>query len=179
MVEITAADWLFEVALNKMTYGKRGEILQCLHFFGFPTIDDLPPLILCTGLLVLVSTACNLNQRSYRDSSDYSDSDSDGGDEDEALRAMRATQRAKALRAKFEEWEQSADAKEQERQIQLTDENGYSLDTASHLKKRFEALQLREQMEREAEAAKEAAHAGGSGRETTTFRPKRFKVSLA
>lgn len=112
---------------------------------------------------------------SYSDSSDYTDSESDSEDEgDETLRAIRATQRAKALRAKFEEWENTADAKEQERQIQLTDENGYSLDTASHLKKRFEALQIREQMEREAEATKEAT-GGGSGREVTKFKPKRFK----
>ncbi|TRY75443.1 hypothetical protein TCAL_08369 [Tigriopus californicus] len=100
---------------------------------------------------------------SYTDSysdSEYSDSDVD---EDETLRAIRATQRAKALRAKFEEWEQSQDAKEQERQMKLTDENGSSLDTASHLKKRFEALQLREEAERNSQA------------QSPKFRPKRFK----
>eukprot|EP00095_Tigriopus_kingsejongensis_P009198 maker-scaffold299_size217019-snap-gene-1.31 protein:Tk09198 transcript:maker-scaffold299_size217019-snap-gene-1.31-mRNA-1 annotation:"lim domain and actin-binding protein 1" len=105
---------------------------------------------------------------SYTDSytgSDYTDSDSES-EEDETLKAIRATQRAKALRAKFEEWEHSQDAKEQERQMKLTDENGSSLDTASHLKKRFEALQLRE----------EAESSGQQQQQPPKFRPKRFKV---
>ena len=30
-VERTDADWLLEVAINKMTYGKQGQILLSLH----------------------------------------------------------------------------------------------------------------------------------------------------
>ena len=52
---------------------------------------------------------------------------------------------AKALRAKFEEWEDSQDAAEQARQIALHDENGDSLQSAGLLRKRFEALQLMQQ----------------------------------
>ena len=52
---------------------------------------------------------------------------------------------AKALRAKFEEWENSQDAAEQARQIALHDENGDSLQSAGLLRKRFEALQLMQQ----------------------------------
>merc|ERR1712038_865971 len=78
-------------------------------------------------------------------SSDYSDSESEDGDMDETLRAMKDAARAKALRAKFEEWENGQDAAEQARQIALHDENGDSLQSAGLLRKRFEALQLMQQ----------------------------------
>lgn len=47
----------------------------------------------------------------------------------------------------------------------IQDENGESLETASNLKARFEALKIKEEVE--------AAEAG----ERAKFRPKRFKVS--
>lgn len=71
--------------------------------------------------------------------------------------------RAKQLRAKFEEWEQSQDAQEQLSQIMAFDakgENGESIDTASHLKAKFEQMQLEEQKQQAQQR----------------FRPKRFKV---
>jgi hypothetical protein len=76
-------------------------------------------------------------------SSSYSDSDSEE-EVDETLRAMRDAARAKKLRAKFEEWENSKDAKDQEKQIMIHDENGDSLETATNLKARFEALQMQD-----------------------------------
>ena len=54
---------------------------------------------------------------------------------------------AKALRAKFEEWENGQDAAEQARQMALHDENGESLQSAGLLRKRFEALQMMQQQE--------------------------------
>ena len=94
------------------------------------------------------------------------------------MRAMRATARAKSLRAKFEEWEQTHDAREQSRQMELHDENGASLETASHLKARFEALKMAQDMEKE----QQGGAAGGGGAEKAgarpKFRPRRFKVSL-
>jgi hypothetical protein len=79
---------------------------------------------------------------------------------------MQNTERAKKLRAKFEEWEQSQDAKDQVmHQMQIQDENGSSLETASNLKAKFEALQVRDQLEGSPEAAPK-------------FRPKRFKVGF-
>lgn len=78
-------------------------------------------------------------------SSDYTDSESEEENMDETLRAMKDAARAKALRAKFEEWENSQDAAEQARQIALHDENGDSLQSAGLLRKRFEALQLMQQ----------------------------------
>jgi len=80
-------------------------------------------------------------------SSDYSDSESEDGDMDETLRAMKDAARAKALRAKFEEWENGQDAAEQARQMALHDENGESLQSAGLLRKRFEALQMMQQQE--------------------------------
>ena len=106
-------------------------------------------------------------------SSDYSDSESEDGDMDETLRAMEDAARgmwnqltkrrslwckyflltllflisAKALRAKFEEWENGQDAAEQARQMALHDENGESLQSAGLLRKRFEALQMMQQQE--------------------------------
>ena len=72
----------------------------------------------------------------YTDS-DYSDSeyssDYDGEDK-EYLRAVKDAARAKALRAKFEEWE--ATVGEDGGYINLTDENGCALETASKLKNR-------------------------------------------
>ena len=41
LVERSDADWLIEVALNKMTYGKRGKIVSSLHFLGFHTIRTI------------------------------------------------------------------------------------------------------------------------------------------
>eukprot|EP00096_Caligus_rogercresseyi_P003905 TRINITY_DN1776_c0_g1_i3.p1 TRINITY_DN1776_c0_g1~~TRINITY_DN1776_c0_g1_i3.p1 ORF type:complete len:725 (-),score=260.06 TRINITY_DN1776_c0_g1_i3:254-2428(-) len=77
---------------------------------------------------------------SYTDDSDYSYSESE--EEDETLRAIRAAARAKELRAKFEEWEDSPDAKDQIRQLMIHDENGESLETASNLKARFESFNM-------------------------------------
>ena len=72
----------------------------------------------------------------YTDS-DYSDSeyssDYDGEDK-EYLRAVKDAARAKSLRAKFEEWEASVG--EDGGYINLTDENGCALETASKLKNR-------------------------------------------
>ncbi|QQP49114.1 LIM domain protein, partial [Caligus rogercresseyi] len=53
-----------------------------------------------------------------------------------------AAARAKELRAKFEEWEDSPDAKDQIRQLMIHDENGESLETASNLKARFESFNM-------------------------------------
>merc|ERR1712027_210741 len=81
-------------------------------------------------------------------SSSYTDSDSSSDeDEDATLKAMRAAARAKALRSKFEQWEQTQDAKDQARQMMLTDENGECIETASNLKAKFEALRLLEEAE--------------------------------
>lgn len=74
-----------------------------------------------------------------------SESEEDEEEIDETLRAMRAAARAKELRAKFEEWENSQDAKDQMRQMMLHDENGESLDTASHLRNKFEAMKMAEE----------------------------------
>lgn len=52
--------------------------------------------------------------------------------------------RAKQLRAKFEKWEKTADAQDQSKQIMIHDENGDSLETATNLKARFEALQMQD-----------------------------------
>ena len=52
----------------------------------------------------------------------------------EYLRAVKDAARAKALRAKFEEWE--ATVGEDGGYINLTDENGCALETASKLKNR-------------------------------------------
>ena len=38
LVKRTVADWLIEVALNKMTYEKRCQILHSLYFLGFHTL---------------------------------------------------------------------------------------------------------------------------------------------
>jgi len=77
------------------------------------------------------------------------------------------------LRAKFEEWEKSQDAKDQAKQMAVHDENGDTLETASNLKAKFEALQIRERMEQEQGAA------GGGGGGGRRFRPKRFKVNCS
>ena len=59
----------------------------------------------------------------------------DGNNEDkEYLRAVKDAARAKALRAKFEEWE--AQVGEDGGYINLVDENGLPLETASKLKNR-------------------------------------------
>merc|ERR1739844_104934 len=75
--------------------------------------------------------------------SSYSSSDSEE-EMDETLRAMRDAARAKQLRNKFEKWEASKDAQDQARQILIHDENGKTLETATNLKARFEALQMEE-----------------------------------
>merc|ERR1719228_806462 len=74
--------------------------------------------------------------------SDYS-SDSYGheeGEDDEYLRNVREAARAKALRAKFEEWE--ATVGEDGGYTNLVDEDGHPLETASKLKNRFEQLAI-------------------------------------
>ncbi len=101
--------------------------------------------------------------------SDDSSGDSSDEDEDATLKAMRAAARAKALRAKFEEWENTQDAKEQMKQMMLTDENGDSIETASNLKAKFEALKLLEEAEQQPKPPIAAA-------ERKKFVPKRFKV---
>jgi len=81
----------------------------------------------------------------YTDS-DYSESDEYSSDDDyegtneekEYLRAVKDAARAKALRSKFEEWE--AQVGEDGGYINLVDENGLPLETASKLKNRFENL---------------------------------------
>jgi hypothetical protein len=75
-------------------------------------------------------------------SSSYTDTDSE--DEDETLRAIREAARAKQLREKFEKWEKTKDAADQTKQIMIHDENGDSLETATNLKARFEALQMQD-----------------------------------
>ena len=57
---------------------------------------------------------------------------------------MKDAARAKQLREKFEKWENTKDAADQARQIMIHDENGDSLETATNLKARFEALQLQD-----------------------------------
>merc|ERR1719232_211673 len=69
----------------------------------------------------------------YSDSEYSSENDYDGEDK-EYLRAVKDAARAKALRAKFEEWEASVG--EDGGYINLTDENGCALETASKLKNR-------------------------------------------
>ena len=64
---------------------------------------------------------------------EYSRDDYDGEDK-EYLRAVKDAARPKALRAKFEEWEASVG--EDGGYINLTDENGCALETASKLKNR-------------------------------------------
>ena len=62
--------------------------------------------------------------------------DYDGTNEEkEYLRAVKDAARAKALRAKFEEWEASVG--EDGGYINLVDENGLPLETASKLKNRY------------------------------------------
>jgi len=76
----------------------------------------------------------------YSESEDYSsESYSEGEGEDaEYLRNVREAARAKALRAKFEEWEASVG--EDGGYTNLVDEDGHPLETASKLKNRFEQL---------------------------------------
>jgi len=74
----------------------------------------------------------------YSDSEYSSDESYEGGEDKEYLRAVKDAARAKALRAKFEEWE--AAVGEDGGYINLVDENGCALETASKLKNRFEKL---------------------------------------
>jgi len=78
----------------------------------------------------------------YSESEDYSSdsySDEEGQDK-EYLRNVREAARAKALRAKFEEWE--ATVGEDGGYTNLVDEDGHPLETASKLKNRFEQLAI-------------------------------------
>jgi len=78
----------------------------------------------------------------YSESEDYSSdsySDEEGQDK-EYLRNVREAARAKALRAKFEEWEASVG--EDGGYTNLVDEDGHPLETASKLKNRFEQLAI-------------------------------------
>ena len=79
--------------------------------------------------------------------------------------SFQNAQRAKELRAKFEEWENSQDAKDQMAQMAAFDENGEPLETASILRRKFEALKMHEE---KANATPPPIKA--------QFRPKRFKV---
>lgn len=98
---------------------------------------------------------------SYSGSSSSSDSEDE---EDETLKAIREAQRAKELRAKFEEWEKSQDAKDQLAQMSAFDENGERLETAGLLRKKFEALKMYEEEKNKTPPPIKAQ-----------FRPKRFK----
>ena len=60
------------------------------------------------------------------------------------LCAIQEAARAKQLREKFEKWEKTKDAADQTKQIMIHDENGDSLETATNLKARFEALQMQD-----------------------------------
>merc|ERR1712106_686008 len=78
----------------------------------------------------------------YSNSADYSSdsySDNEGGDK-EYLRNVREAARAKQLRAKFEEWENTVG--EDGGYTNLVDEDGQPLETASKLKNRFEELAI-------------------------------------
>lgn len=102
----------------------------------------------------------------YSDSSytsSYSSS-TESDEEDETLKAIRNAQRAKELRAKFEEWENSQDAKDQAAQMAAFDENGEPLETASILRRKFEALRMHEEKAKATPPPMKAQ-----------FRPKRFK----
>ena len=68
----------------------------------------------------------------------HSRDDYDGAQDKEYLRAVKDAARAKALRAKFEEWE--ATVGEDGGYINLTDENGCALETASKLKNRSDIM---------------------------------------
>merc|ERR1719228_1386992 len=81
------------------------------------------------------------SESDYSESEDYSsDSYSDEGEDKEYLRNVREAARAKALRAKFEEWE--ATVGEDGGYTNLVDEDGHPLETASKLKNRFEQLAI-------------------------------------
>jgi len=101
---------------------------------------------------------------SYTSSYSSSTESDDEEEEDETLKAIRNAQRAKELRAKFEEWENSQDAKDQMAQMAAFDENGEPLETASILRRKFEALKMHEE---KANATPPPIKA--------QFRPKRFK----
>merc|ERR1719228_1247529 len=80
-----------------------------------------------------------LGEESGSEYSDSSYSDEEGEDK-EYLRNVREAARAKALRAKFEEWE--ATVGEDGGYTNLVDEDGHPLETASKLKNRFEQLAI-------------------------------------
>jgi len=80
---------------------------------------------------------------------------------------LQEAQRAKELRAKFEEWEKSQDAKDQLAQMSAFDENGERLETAGLLRKKFEALKMYEEEKNKTPPPIKAQ-----------FRPKRFKVRI-
>ena len=69
------------------------------------------------------------------------------------------------MRAKFEEWEDSQDAKDQLAQMAAYDENGERLETAGVLRKKFEALKMYEEEQNKTPPPIQKQ-----------FRPKRFKV---
>ena len=75
---------------------------------------------------------------------------------------LKDAARAKKLREKFEKWENTKDAQDQARQIMIHDENGDSLETATNLRSRFEALQVEDTTPPPVRQKK--------------FVPKRFKV---
>ena len=83
------------------------------------------------------------------------------------MRAIRDAQRAKELRAKFEVWENSQDAKDQLAQMEAYDENGERLETAGILRRKFEALRMHEEQASKTPPPIKAQ-----------FRPKRFKVKI-
>ena len=109
-----------------------------------------------------------MKKQCYRSSYTGSSASSDSEDEeDEELRAIRDAQRAKELRAKFEVWENSQDAKDQLAQMEAYDENGERLETAGILRRKFEALRMHEEQASKTPPPIKAQ-----------FRPKRFKVNI-
>jgi len=128
-------------------------VMTALGFLGrLPGVDDRPRMKRFTPPRKLGSQSGSDYSDSDGSGSDYSGSsytsssytDTDSEDEDETLRAIREAARAKQLREKFEKWEKTKDAADQTKQIMIHDENGDSLETATNLKARFEALQMQD-----------------------------------
>ena len=115
----------------------------------------------CESRVLKKDLKSQLCRSSYTGSSSSDSED----EEDEELRAIRDAQRAKELRRKFEVWENSQDAKDQLAQMEAYDENGERLETAGILRRKFEALRMREEQASKTPPPVKAQ-----------FRPKRFKV---
>ena len=117
------------------------------------------------NVVIVVFLKKDLKSQLCRSSYTGSSSSDSEDEEDEELRAIRDAQRAKELRRKFEVWENSQDAKDQLAQMEAYDENGERLETAGILRRKFEALRMREEQASKTPPPVKAQ-----------FRPKRFKV---